>query len=49
MEYHKKKLDEGNITLSSEEKIEFEKEKLALEDAVYEFFQANKEKLEDPT
>ena len=47
---HEKYLTENTITLNQQEREEFEAETIAIENAIYDFFQieSNKQKLQDP-
>ena len=48
MEIHEKYSKRDSLVVDDVDKVTFEKEKIALEDAVYEFFQKNQDKLDDP-
>lgn len=51
MTIHEQLLRDNNTTVSEQQREDFEKEKLAAENAIYDFFQieSNRQKLSDPT
>lgn len=49
MNKHEELLRANSDNVSEENRQDFEKEKIAAEDAIYDFFQKNKDKLEDPS
>lgn len=48
MKKHEELLSSNKTNLNESDRIEFEREKIQAEDAIYDFFQKNKEKLNDP-
>lgn len=49
MNKHEELLRNNSNNVSEDTRADFEKEKLSIENAIYDFFQKNKDKLEDPT
>lgn len=49
MNKHEELLRANSDNVNEEDRQDFEKEKIAAEDAIYDFFQKNKDKLEDPS
>ena len=49
MNKHEELLRANSDNVSEENRQDFEKEKIVAEDAIYDFFQKNKDKLEDPS